>query len=157
MRSFGHLFHKGLSAVHLKAVELLTDLEGIAVKSPHDGESVTAEFLIVEQRPAHVAYADQRGTPFTVGIETGLDDFQQIGDIIPHTANAEFAEVGEILTNLGGIDVASPGQGFGRNNLNAILVHGFKNLEIGGEPLNGSARNMFVFGSLVHRLGRLKE
>ena len=114
---------------------------------------MTAKFLIVEQGSAHVAHAHEGGAPFAVGVEAGLDDLQKIRDIIAYAANAKFAEVGEILTNLRGVDVARPGKGFGRNDLNAILVHGFENLEIGGETLDGCARDMFVFRSLVHRLG----
>ena len=97
---FGHLFHKGLGAVHFQAVELFTDLEGVAVERAHDGETVTAKFLIVEQGPAHVAHTHESGAPLAVGIEACLDDLQKIRDIIAYTANAEFAEVGEILTNL---------------------------------------------------------
>ena len=147
---FGHLFHERLGAVDFQPVELFADFERIAIERAHDGEAVPTKFLVIEQSPAHVAHTHEGGAPFAVGVEAGFDDFQQIRHIIAYAANAEFAEVGKILTNLRGVHIARPGKGFGRNDLDAILVHGFKNLKIGGEPLNGSAGDMFVFGSLVH-------
>ena len=34
------------------------------------------------------------------GVQAGLDGFQQIGDIVPYSAHAELAKVGEIFADL---------------------------------------------------------
>ena len=147
---YRHPLHKGFCAVNFKPVGSFPYLERITVKGGYNGKAAAAEFPMVEQRPPEISHSHQGCPPFAVGVQAHLDGFKQVGNIIPYAPDAEYAEVGKVLANMGCDYVTGPGQAFGGNNLHTFLVHGFKNLQIGGETLNGGAGDMYVFRGHVH-------
>ena len=60
-----------------------------------------AESLVPQKCPAHVADADHRDGPLTVGAENSADFGDQLVATVTDPRMAEMAEVGEVLPHLG--------------------------------------------------------
>ena len=152
----GHHGLEVLGAVHFQAVDDLTDLEGVAVEDAHDVEAAGAEFTVVQDGFAQVADAHERHAPFTVDPQGGGDGRNEGGYVIAHAADAEFAEVSQVLADLGAVDPAGFGQGGGGDDFNAVARKIFQHLHIGGQALDRGAGDVFAFGFRGHNQYLLK-
>ena len=83
-----------------------------------------------QKSPAEIAHSDHRDIPDAVNPQGLFDSCQQILHIIANSTNAELAEIGQVLTDLRGINTARAGQSFGRDDLLSLLKKGFQNLDI---------------------------
>src|SRR5262249_60402407 len=90
---------------HADPADLATDLRGIVVEDRRDPEALAREPLVVEQGGAEVTEADERNRPLAVEAEDLLELRFEAGDVVPDAADAELAEVREILPDLRGVQV----------------------------------------------------
>jgi len=142
---FGHRVLQAPGADHFQARHFLTDLEGIAVEGADDVEAAKFEILVAQQRFAEIADADQGAFPDPVDPEGMLDGVDEILDVVADPAYAEFAEVGEVLADLGGVDATGPGQEFRGHHLCPFALEGFQHLDIHGQALDGGLWDVFAF------------
>ena len=90
-----------------------------AVEHRDDLEAFAAEARVVGQRQAEVAGAEHRHPQLAVEAEDLAQVQLQILDVVADAAHAELAEVGQVLADLGGVQVELLGQRLRRDGLDA--------------------------------------
>ena len=108
-------------------------------------ETARLEFAVMQQGAAKVAHADERGMPLPVNAERSLDGGNEAGDVVTHPTDAEFAEIGEVLAYLRGVDVAGFGQRAGGDDLYTVALHAFEHLHVDRQPTDGGSGDTFAF------------
>ena len=142
---FGHGVLEAPGTDHFQARDFLADLERIAVEGADDVEAAELEVLMAQQRLAEIAHADQGAFPDPVDPQGMLDGDDEILDVIADAAHAEFAEIGEVLADLGGVDAAGARQEFRGDHLGTLALEGLQHLDIHGQALDGSLWDVFAF------------
>ena len=87
--------------------------------SADDLEALAAEAGIVGEREAEVAGAHHRDPQFSVKAQNLPEMALEILDVVADAADAELAEIGQILANLGGVEVKLLRQRLRRDGLHA--------------------------------------
>ena len=140
--------HGGLQVARTRdfqPIDLLADLERIAVEGPHDVEAAGLEFGMVQQRAAEVAHPDQRGAPFAVNAKGSFDGGDEAGYVVPYATHTEFAKIGKVLAHLRCVHVARFSERAGGDDLHAVALHTFEHLNVHGKATNGGSGNTFAF------------
>src|SRR4029453_1161820 len=87
-----------------------------AIRNPWRGEP-----LLVEKRRDRVAEPDQRHRPLAIEAENALELGLEPGDVVADPANAELAEVRQVLADLRRVQIEALGQLLRRDGLDAVL------------------------------------
>ena len=66
----------------------------------------------------------------------------QVADVVADAAHAELAEVGEVLANLGGVEMELLGQRLRRNRPHAVLFELVQTAEIDRQPVGRELGNL---------------
>ena len=118
MRSRLRDFFSSLDVVDRHAAaRLLADLLVQVVEQRGDLEAFLPEARIVGEREAEVAGAHDRDAQLPVEAEDLPQVAPQILDVVADAADAELAEVGQILANLRGVQVELLGERLRRDRL----------------------------------------
>src|SRR5262249_47997916 len=104
------------------AARLLADLGAQVVEKCGDLEPLLAKPGVVGQREAQVAGADDRDTKSAVETEDLTEVPLEIAYVVADSAHTEFAEVREVLPNLGGVEGELLGQRLRGNRLDLGLL-----------------------------------
>lgn len=74
---------------------------GVEIERRHDAKALRGEALVTQQGPAHVADADQRDDPLSVGAQDAANLSDQLAASVANAWMPEMAEIGEVLADLG--------------------------------------------------------
>ena len=107
--------------LHEDAVDRDADEVGIHVEQRRDGEPAAAEAAVARERVAEVADADEGDGLVVVEPQRLLQLVTQRTHLVPDTADAVGADVGQVLAQLGGVDAGGRGQLLARHRLGALL------------------------------------
>src|SRR5206468_3712705 len=80
-----------------RRVDLARDLSRVFVEDGGDPEPLARESLVVNQRRAEISEPDQRDRPLAIEAEDALELGLQPRDVVADPANAELAEVRQVL------------------------------------------------------------
>src|SRR5262249_32914875 len=87
------------------AARLLTDFLSEIVEQRRDLEAFLAESRIVGEREAEIAGAHDRDAQLAIEAQDLSQMALQIADVVPDAADAELAEVREVLADLRGVEM----------------------------------------------------
>src|SRR5262245_3590686 len=104
-----------------RGVDLTRDLARILVEDGGDPEALAGESLVVEQRRAEITEPDQRHRPLAIEAEDALELGLEPRDVVADPANAELAEVRQVLADLRRVQIEALGQLLRRDRLDAVL------------------------------------
>lgn len=130
---------------NFQPINLLADLERVAVEGPHNVEAAGLEFGMMQQRAAEVAHPDQRGAPFTVNARGNFDGGDEADYVISCATHAGFVKIGEALAYLRCIHVARFSERTRGDDLHTVALYTFEHLNVYGRATNGGSGNMFAF------------
>jgi len=88
----------------------------------------------VAQGGTEIAGADDDDTAFAVKAEDLDHVLAKLSDVVADAANAELTEVGEVLTNLGRVEVEAIGQRLAGDRVDALLDQAVHTSEVDREP-----------------------
>ena len=86
------------------AARFVTDFLVGGVEQRGDLEAFLAEPGVIGERQAEIAGADDRDAQATIEAENVTQMAPEVPDVVADAAHAEFAEVREVLSNLGGVE-----------------------------------------------------
>src|SRR2546429_1936641 len=131
---YGHRDDRDLDApsLHLAAeiaaredrgrLDLGRDLRRIHVEDGRDAEPLAGEAPVVEQGRAEIAEADECHRPLAIEAEDPLELGLEPRDVVADAANAELAEVGEVLSDLRRVEIEPVRQLLRGHGLDAVLL-----------------------------------
>ena len=110
----------------------------------------------MEERRAEIAEADQGDRPLAIQSEDAAQLGFEAGHVIPDAADAELAEVRQVLAHLRRVQVVALGQLLGGDGLHTVFFQLLETPRVHGEPAHGHLRNLGkpVIGTTGHRRGR---
>ena len=123
------------------AARPLADLLALAVEQRGNLEPFGAEAGVVGQRQPEVAGAHDRDPDAAVEAEDLPQVRAQLLDVVADAADAELAEIGEILANLRGVQVELLGQRLRRDRLHAGLVERVEAAQVDRQAVGGQLRD----------------
>src|SRR5438552_8203500 len=95
---------------HDQAIPARPDFARVLIVDRGDVKAALLESLILHQRAAHAARADQDDAIAALEPEDVTDAARELGDGVAQAAFAERAEEGKVLTNLGRSRTGQPRQ-----------------------------------------------
>jgi hypothetical protein len=98
-----------------------SDLRRILVEDGRDAEALPREAAVVKERRTEIAEADERYRPLAIEAEDPLELGLEPRDVIADAADPEFAEVGEVLSNLRRVEIEAVGQLLRGHRLDAVF------------------------------------
>ena len=101
------------------AARLLADFRAEVVEEGQDLEAFLAEPGVVGQRQPEIAGADDRDAQLAIEAENLAQVTLEIADVVADAADAELAEVRQVLANLRGVQVELLGERLRGNRLDA--------------------------------------
>ena len=107
----GHHVLEVAGAVHFKAVDNFAYFKGVAVKYAHNVEPARTKFTVVEDSLTKVAHANKGHAPFAVNSQRRRDSSDERFYMIANPANAKFAKVSQVFSNLRAVYAASVSKG----------------------------------------------
>ena len=130
------------------AARLLADLRAQVVEQRHDLEALLTEAGIVGEREAEVAGADDRDAQLAIEAEDLAQVTLEIADVVADAADAELAEVGEVLANLRRVQVELLGERLGRDGPDARALELVETAQVDREPVRGELGDLIegLFG-----------
>src|SRR5690606_20736406 len=90
---------------------LLTHLHAQVVVEVRDLKSLLAKPGVVRQREAEIARSDDRHAQLAIEPEYLAEVALEVADVVADPTDAKLSEVGQVLADLGGIQVELLGQG----------------------------------------------
>jgi putative hemolysin len=129
------------------------DLRGGDVERGHQLEALLSEALVSQKGPAEVAGANHDHVPGLVGAEDPPKLVDQRPDAVSHARPAELAEVGQVLSHLGGGDLEAVGQAAGGDLLHALGAEVLQLPEVEAQPADDRGGD----GLALHSASRLDE
>ena len=123
------------------APRLVADLGIGDVEHRHDLEAFALEARIVGQRQAEVAGAHHRDAQLAIEAEDLAQVALQVLDVIADAADAELAEVGEVLADLRRVEVELLGQRLRRDGLDAGGLELVEAAQVDRQPIGGQLGN----------------
>ena len=136
------------------AARLLADLRAQVVEQRDDLEAFLPEARIVGQRQTEVAGADDRDAQLAIETEDLAQVPLQIADVVADAADAELAEVREVLADLRGVQVELLGERLRRDRLDAGRLELVEAAQVDRQPVGGELGDLFEC-CLALRLPRL--
>ena len=130
------------------AARTASDLVPQRVEQRHDLEPIIAEPGIVGEREAEVAGAHDPDPDAAVEAENLAQVTAQLLDVVADAADAELAEVGQVLPDLRGVQVELLGQRLRRDRADPGRVQRAEAAQIDGEAIGRQLRN--GFGQCAH-------
>ena len=127
------------------AARLLADLVAQGVEQRRDLEPFLAEAGIVGEREAEVAGAHDRDAQLAIEAEDLPQVALQIADVVADAADAELAEVGEVLANLRGVQMELLGERLRRDGADAGVLERVEAAQVDREAVGGE------LGDLIER------
>ena len=97
---------------------------------------------IVGEREAEVAGAHDRDAQLAIEAEDLAQVALQIADVVADAADAELAEVGEVLADLRGVEVELLGERLRRDRADAGVLEHVEAAEVDGKPVGGELGNL---------------
>ena len=135
------------------AARVLPDLLARGVEQRHDIEAVLAEAGIVGQRQPEVAGADDDDLDAAVQPEDLAQVALQILDVVADAANAELAEMREVLANLRRIELELRGQLLRRHRVDAAGIQRFEAPQIHRQPGRRELRHLVAASPVALDVG----
>ena len=124
------------------AARLLADLLLQRVEQRRDLEPFLAEARIVGEREPEVAGAHDGDAQLAIEAENLAQVALQIADVVADAADAELAEVGEVLADLRGVEVKLLGERLRRDGADAGVLEHVQAAQVDGKPVGGELRNL---------------
>src|SRR5438445_2719312 len=124
------------------AARFLTDLRAQVVEERDDLEAFLPESGIVGEREAEIAGAHDRDAQLAIEAEDLAQMALQVADVIADAAHAELAEVGEILSNLGGVQMELLGERLRRDGLDAGVLERVQAAQVHRQAIGGELGNL---------------
>jgi len=107
---------------------------GIEIEGGDDLIILLQEILVYEEGAPHVSDTYNGYTPFPVYAQYLFNMSLQVFDIVTHTANSEFTEIGEILSHLSSVDVADACDHRARRDLFVLALQIDHTFQVAGKP-----------------------
>ena len=126
------------------AARLLADLLAQVVEERRDLEAFLAEARIVGEREAEVAGAHDRDAQLAIEAEDLAQVALQIADVVADAADAELAEVREVLANLRGVQVELLGERLRRDGADAGVLERVQAAQVDGKPIGGELGDLIA-------------
>src|SRR5262245_13656105 len=121
----------------------LSDFVANIVEERGNLETLLTEPRVVGERQSEVARADDRDSQFAVQAKDLPQMPAQVADVIADAADAEFAEIREVLADLGGVEVKALGEPLGRDGLHAGGLELVQAPQVHREPVCRELRDLF--------------
>ena len=115
------------------------------VEQRRDLEAFLAEPGIVGEREAEIAGAHDRDAQLAIEAENLAQVALQIADVVADAADAELAEVGEVLADLRGVQVELLGERLRRDGADAGVLERVQAAQVDRKPVGGE------LGDLIER------
>src|SRR5207247_931104 len=104
------------------AARPLSDFRAQVVEERHDLEALLPKAGVIREREPQVAGAHDGDAQLAIEAEDLPQVPLEIADVIADAADAELAEVREVLADLGGVQVELLGERLGRDRLDAGVL-----------------------------------
>ena len=124
------------------APRLLADLLVPVVEERRDLEAFLPEPRIVGERKAQIAGAHDRDAQLLIQSENLTKMPLQVADVVADAADAELAEVRQVLADLRGVQMELLGQRLGRNRADAGAIELVQTAKIHREAICGEFRDL---------------
>ena len=121
------------------------------VEQRDDVEAVVAEARVVGERQAEVAGAQDDDLELAIEAEDLAQVPAQVLDVVADAADAELAELGEVLADLGGVEAELLGQAAGRHGVDASRLEGFERSQIDRQSRGRELGDRLAVGALAGR------
>jgi hypothetical protein len=151
----GHRNHRNVESLFLRyplqladivngnaASRLVADFLVGGVEKRRDFEAFLAETRVVRERQTEVAGAHDGDTEVAVETENLPQMAAEVLDVVADAANAELAEVGQVLADLRRVQVKLLCQRLGRNRLHAARIELVQAAQVHGQAVCGQFRHL---------------
>ena len=135
------------------AARLLADLLAQRVEERRDLEAFLAEARVVGEREAEIAGAHDRDAQLAIEAENLPQMALQIADVVADAADAELAEVGEVLANLRGVEMELLGERLRRDRADAGFLEHVEAAQVHRKPVGGELGDL-IGGLFPGAVGR---
>src|SRR5262249_16494689 len=124
------------------AARLLADFLAQVVEQRRDLEALLPEARVVGEREAGIARAHDSDAQLAVEGEDLAQMPLEVANVVADAADAELAEVREILSNLRGVQMELFRERLRRDRANARLLERRQTAQVHGKPVGGEFRNL---------------
>ena len=136
------------------AARLLADLRAQVVEQRRDLEAFLAEARVVGEREAEIAGADDRDAQLAIEAEDLAQMPLEIADVVADAADAELAEVGEVLADLRGVQMELLGERLRGDRLDAGVLELVEAAQVDRQAVGGELGDLIEALLGLRRLAR---